>query len=288
MRRMTAAHVVRLRPLLRHEVVKFRVGAVRVVRGRDVGRLLLVVRRQIREEGAHEVYGVLFVHRDELRDAARRGVRVRAAERFERHFLARHGLDDIRPGDEHLRDAVHHHDEIGHRGRVDGAARARPGDDRDLRDDAGALHIAIEDIAVPFQPLDALLDARARAVVDADHRHARRARLVHHLDDLLREDLAERAAVDGEILREDADGPPVEQAEPGDDAIAERMPLRHREMLGAMDGERDRVREKLPSSSSASTRSRAVRLPRACCFCCASASARSSSACKRASRSMCG
>src|SRR5205823_1394607 len=101
--------------------------------------------------------------------------------------------------------------------------------------DPGTHDVAIEDVAVSLEPLDALLDARTGAVVDADHRHARRPRLVHDLDDLLREDLAERSAIDREILREDADRATVERAEAGNHAVAERVALRHREVLRAMD-----------------------------------------------------
>ena len=43
----------------------------------------------------------------------------------------------------------------------------------------------------------------AAAVVEADERRADRLREVHHLVDLLGVDLAERAAEDREVLRED-------------------------------------------------------------------------------------
>jgi hypothetical protein len=89
--------------------------------------------------------------------------------------------------------------EVGDRRGVDGAAGARAHDERDLRDDPEA-HVAQEDLAVEAERDDALLDARAAGVVDADDRAAHLHREVHDLDDLLAEDLAERAAEDGEVL----------------------------------------------------------------------------------------
>ena len=216
---------------------------MRIVGRRDVRRLLLIVRGQIGEESANEVNRVILIHRHEMRDAAPLRVGMRAAERFVGHILTRHGLNHIRPGDKHLRDAVHHHNEIGHRGGIDRATRARPGDDRDLRDDAGALDIAIEDVAVSLQPLDTLLNPCPCAIVNADHRDARRARHVHDLDDLLREHLTERAAIDREILREDTDRSRIKQAMSRNHPITERMALRHREVLGAVDSERIELAE---------------------------------------------
>ena len=49
-------------------------------------------------------------------------------------LLARHRLDDVGAGDEHVRRALDHEDEVGDRGRVHGAAGARPHDEADLRD----------------------------------------------------------------------------------------------------------------------------------------------------------
>jgi hypothetical protein len=67
---------------------------------------------------------------------------------------------------------------------------------------------------------DALLDAGAAGVVEADDRDADLHGPVHDLDDLLAEDLAERAAEDGEVLGEHAIWRPSTCAVAGDDAIA--------------------------------------------------------------------
>ena len=47
-------------------------------------------------------------------------------------------------------------------------AGGRAHDQGDLRDDAGGVHVALEDLAVEAEGDHALLDPRAAALVDAD------------------------------------------------------------------------------------------------------------------------
>ena len=87
---------------------------------------------------------------------------------------------------------------------------------------AAGQRVAQEDVGVAAQADDALLDARAAAVVEADDRRAVLHRHVHDLADLLGVGFGQGAAEDGEVLREDVDQPPVDRAVAGDDAVAER------------------------------------------------------------------
>ena len=116
--------------------------------------------------------------------AARR-MRDGTAQLLVRHILARYGLDDIGAGDEHLRRAVRHEDEVGQRRRIHRAASARPHDDRDLRHDAGGQHIAKEDVAVATEARNALLDTRTAGVIDADDGRASFQSEIHDLRHLL-------------------------------------------------------------------------------------------------------
>ena len=93
---------------------------------------------------------------------------------------------------------------------------------RDLRDHAGGVHVAAEDLAVEAERDHALLDAGAGALVDADDRAAGLHGEVHHLGDLLAVDLAERAAEDREVLGEHAHLAAVDGAVAGDHAVAVR------------------------------------------------------------------
>jgi hypothetical protein len=81
---------------------------------------------------------------------------------------------------------------------------------------------------------DALLDARAAAVVEADDRGADLHCHVHDLADLLRVALAQRPAEDGEVLREDIDEAPVNGARARDHAIAGKGLRLHAEVDAIM------------------------------------------------------
>ena len=135
---------------------------------------------------------------------------------------------------------------------------------RDLRDDAGGLHVAVEDVGVQRQRRDALLDPGAAALDHPDHRAAGAHREIHDLDDLLAVHLAEAAAEDGDVLAEHAHLPVVDGAVAGDHAVAERPVRRPCRRSSSGAGPARRSRRTSPGSSSSSIRSRAVFLPLAC------------------------
>ena len=153
--------------------------------GRPAARERLL-RRQVRQQRLDVLDGVLLVARHVVRHAGGGVVRAGAAQLLEADVLAGDRLDDVGAGDEHVRGLVDHHREVGDRGGVDRAARARADDQADLRDHAGGVGVAAEDLAVQAERGDALLDAGAAGVVDADDRAAGLQREVHDLDDLLR------------------------------------------------------------------------------------------------------
>ena len=185
----------------------------------------MVVRRQEREELARLREARLVVGRREVADAALGRVRRRAAEVLLGDLLVRDRLDDVGAGDEHVARALDHQDEVGDGGRVHGAPGARAHDAADLRDDAARERVAEEDVGVAGERLDALLDARAARVVEADDGRADLHREVHDLADLLGVGAAQAAAEDREVLREDEDLAPVDQAVAGDDAVAQDLLL---------------------------------------------------------------
>ena len=157
-------------------------------------------------------------------------MRSRAAELLLRHLLTGHGLHDVGAGDEHVRRSLRHQHEVRDRGRIHSAARARPEDERDLRHHAGRLDVPPEDLGVTRERDDALLDPRPARVVDPDDGAADLQGHVHHLADLLREHLAQRAAEHGEVLREHADRPAEHGSVPGHDRIAPGPLLAHPEL----------------------------------------------------------
>src|SRR5882762_14843 len=151
---------------------------------------------------------------DKVRHPRRAAVHVGAAEALEVDFLVRHRLHDAGAGDEHVGDAAHHEDEVGDGGTVDGAPRARAENGADLGHDARGERVAQEDVGVPAERRDALLDAGAARIVQADHGSAVLHRQVHHLADLFRVRFRQRPAEHGEVLRVDVDDAAVDPSPP--------------------------------------------------------------------------
>ena len=104
------------------------------------------------------------------------GVDLGAAQILGTDLLVGDRLDHIRPGDEHVGGFLHHEDEIGDGRAVDRAAGAGSHDAGDLGNDPAGHDVAVKDLAVGGQGVDAFLDAGAARVVQADDRARRPAR----------------------------------------------------------------------------------------------------------------
>jgi hypothetical protein len=260
-------HVVRLVGRVRDQRVQLKVflgevvlDGARVRRRGQARGLGATVARQVAEQFLDVLQRVFFVGGDVVRDARLGHVGVGAAEILHGHVFAGDCLDHVRAGHEHLAGLVDHHGEVGQRGGVDVAACGRAHDQRDLRDHAGRLHVAVEDFGVQAERDDALLDARACALIDADQRATGLDGQIHYLADLLAVDLAEAAAEDGGVLAEDADLAAVDGAVAGDDAVAKRALLsRPKLVLRWRASASSSTKE--PSSSRCVMRSRAVLRP---------------------------
>ena len=172
-----------------------------------------------------------------MRDPADGVVRHRTAELFLRDFFVRDGLDHIGAGHEHVARAFHHHVEVGDRRRVHGAAGAGAHDPADLGNDAGGEDVAGENLGVPGEGLDSLLDARPAGVVEPDHRRPDLHGEIHDLADLLGVGAGERAAEHREVLREHVGEATVDVAVAGDDAVTEDLLLLHAEVVAAVGDE---------------------------------------------------
>ncbi len=227
-------------------------------------RLGQVVRRQEAQQLLDVAERVGLVLGQVVRDPGLGVVRPAAAELLEVDLLAGHRPDHVRAGDEHVTGVVDHHGEVGDRRGVHRPARARPHDQRDLRDHPGAAHVAHEDLAVEPERDHPLLDPRAAAVVDPDHRAADLGGQVHHLDDLLAVHLAERAAEHGGVLAEHRDRAAVDGAGPGDHAVAERPAWPPCRSWSSGAGPARPARRTSRGRAAARTRSRAVCRPLSC------------------------
>ncbi len=152
-----------------------------------------------------------------------------AAELVECDVLTGGDADDLGAGDEHVPDAAYHEDEVGDRRRIDGAAGGGPGDDRELGHHARGPDVAEEDVGIAGEGRDALLDAGAAGVVDADDRHPVAERKLLDLDDLGRGDLTERPAEHRRVIGVDGDRALLDGAEAGDQPVAGEALLLHPE-----------------------------------------------------------
>jgi len=209
------------------------VGGARILRDDPVQRLVVdhgaverprrrglhVVLRQVGQQRLDDADRLPFIGRRELHVAGDGRVRARAAEVLLADDLAGGGADHLGAGDEHVRRVLDHDHEVGQRRRVGGTAGAGPGDDRDLRHHARKQRVVVEDPAVARERVHAFLDARAAAVVEADHGDAALEGGGQHLNDLGGVALAHGASAYGEILRESENGPAHDLALAGDDAV---------------------------------------------------------------------
>jgi len=213
------AHVVGVVGVGGHDLLQLRAAPFRVVNGRHVRGVVLIVAGQVAEQLAHALQAVAVVAGQEVADAALLAMHHAATQLFKTDVLLHDRTHHVGAGDEHV--AVGgHEDEVSQSRGVDRAAGAWPHDDRQLRHDARRLAVGVEDTRVAAQAVYAFLDARAAAVVDGDERAAVLEGHLHRLDDLVGVHLAQRAAHDRGILRRGEDAPAVDQAEAGDDAIA--------------------------------------------------------------------
>jgi hypothetical protein len=156
---------------------------------------------------------------------------ARAAELFGCDHLVGHLLDHRGPGDEHV-GVARLDDEIGERGAVSGPTRARPADERDLRDHPGEQHVVIEDACVTGQRANALLHARAAGIVNEYEGRAGVQGVAKRIGDLIAVDFAGRAAGHREILRGHVHRASADLTAAGDHAVGGKRFIGHPEKRG--------------------------------------------------------
>jgi len=227
-------HVVRRIRVVRNERVEALILAVRIIAGINKRSLLHVVAREEGEQVADLLDAVLIVLRSKVRNAGTAVVRHCAAEFLCRNLFRRNGLNNSRAGDEHLARVLHHVDEVCERRAVNSAARAGSHNDGNLRDNTRGLRVAVEDAAVARESINRLLNTRAARIVDSDAGCAHLHGKVHDLPDLVRMLLAERAALDREVLCKRIDETAVDRAVARNNTFARQFLLLLAEVGAAM------------------------------------------------------
>ena len=227
-------HVVGLHGVEGHELVELRgLPVERVVRRSQRGLLQVVGGHEGEQLPDEREAGPVILH-GELSHTRLHVVGHGSAELFLRHLLVGDRPDDIRPGDEHVRGALHHDVEVGDRGAVDRAPGAGAHDGRELRHHPGGEHVAQEDVGVASERGHTLLDAGPAGVVEPDHGGAHLDCEVHDLADLPCVGLGKAAPEHGEVLGEDVDEPAVDPTVARDDPVAGDLLLGHSEVETAV------------------------------------------------------
>ena len=230
-------HVVGLVGVLGDDGVEVVLQTVDGVFGGHHGSLLEVVAGDVAHQLADELDGAFLGLADEVGHAALGGMHHGAAELVDGDVLAGDGLHHLGAGEEHVAVLFGHEDEVGQRGAVDRAAGAGAEDGADLGHDAAGEDVALEDLGVAGEGVDAFLDACSARVVKSDDRCADLHGLVHDFANLEGHGLAERAAEDGEVLGKDVHLAAVDGAVAGHDAVAEVGLLLHVEVGAAVGDE---------------------------------------------------
>jgi hypothetical protein len=127
-----------------------------------------------------------------------------------------------------------HDDPVHQRRRIRGAPGAGTGDDRDLRDNTRQQDVAVKNIAISGQRVDALLNARAAGVLEGDDGSAVLQREVHRLTHFAGMHLAERPGDDREVLAERRHLAAVDVTSADDHAVRRQILVRHAERRAGM------------------------------------------------------
>ena len=196
--------------------------------------LLHIVGRQVRQQLGGELERVAVVVGNQMYVAGNRRVGVGGGEHFKGRLLARGGLDDLRAADEEVGVLLRHYDEVHQRGAVRRSARAGAGDNRNLRHDARKVDVLPEDFSVAGEGFNALLNARAARVVDADYGHSVFAGKLHEVADFLGVVGAERPAGDREVLAERRDLPAVDGSDAAHYAVGGEDFLLHAKVVAVV------------------------------------------------------
>ena len=227
-------HIVRLIRIVRNDFIEKILQTVNRVGTFQTGSLFHIILGHITDEGTNHLHGLFFRFGREVRHTGFRGVHARAAQIFLRHILARHCLDYLRPGEEHIRGILHHQDEIGQCRGIYRSACTRTENAGNLRNHTGCLDVTLEDIGITAQSVDTFLDTCAARIIDTDTRRTHFHGLIHHLTDFLGHGLRQRASVHREVLGKYINQTPVDSAASGHYPVSQILFLLHAEVGATM------------------------------------------------------
>ncbi len=229
-----AIHVVGLVGIVRDDGVEAVLQAVHRVRRLLERRGFQVVLGDIAQELLDGGDGFLLVGCGKMRHAALGGMHGSAAQLFLVHHLAGDALHHGGAGQEHVGGVFHHEGEVREGGGIHRTAGAGTHDAADLRHHAGREDVALENLSIAGQGIDAFLDTCTAGIVEADARGAVAQGHVLYLADFLAHGLGQGTAAHREVLGKNVNQAAVDGAAAGNHAVAVRMALVHSEVGAAV------------------------------------------------------
>ena len=178
--------VIRLVRLLRNNCVQSDVCPITRIGTRLSRWVVQIVRRHEAQQLPHHRQAFGIVVRQKVGHAGRLVVRHGAAQLIFRDFFMGHGLDHVRPGDEHVGGLIDHEDEVRNGRRIHRTPRARSHNGGNLWHHSAIQRVAQENVGVAGQRHHAFLNSRAAGVVQPDYGRSHLGSEVHDLDDLRR------------------------------------------------------------------------------------------------------
>ncbi len=227
-------HVIGFVGVVGNNTVEGVLHAVHGVGGLHKGRRFHIVLGQEAQERLDGLDGFFFRIGRKMGYAALAGMHGRAAQLLLVNVLAGDALHDGRAGEEHVGGVFDHEGEVCKGGGVNRTAGAGAHDGADLGNNAAGEDVPLEDFPVAGEGVDALLDAGAAAVVEADAGCPVTKRHVHDLADFLAHGLGQGASAHGEVLGENVHQAAADGAATGDDSVSVGVALFHPEVGAAM------------------------------------------------------
>ena len=198
-------HVVGLVGVCGYYLVQALLHAHGVVRALHQRRFLHVVLRDERDETAHFCQRLFLGSGYEMGNTRLGSMYLCTTQLLYGNILTGNGFHYLRTRDEHVRVLLGHHDKVRQRGAIYGTTGTGTEDNADLRHYAACEDVALENLGITCQGAGAFLNTSTSGVVQADDGGAEFNGLVHHIANLLRHGLAQRAADNSGILCEDED-----------------------------------------------------------------------------------
>ena len=177
-------HVVGVVGALGDDVVQGILHAVDGVGALHTGSLFHIVAGHVAQQLTDDGDSLFLGLGGKVSHTALAGVYACTTQLLLSHVLASHGLNDLGTGQEHEGDTLGHDDEVGQGRGVNGTTGTGTQNGADLRNHTRSIDVALENLGITSQGVNALLDAGTARVIQTNHGSTLLHSEVHHLTHL--------------------------------------------------------------------------------------------------------